>query len=136
MQSQDRFLSILYVAVLAFLFALLIPGISIAENRALLVGCDRFLSLSDTTPSSERNVEEMADALSGGAMNMETLITRRYGISGADELRGLILEAFEAAQPGDVSYFYISTHGLWEPGEPGEAHTGDEGAGLTLRVDR
>ncbi|MBR1684794.1 MAG: caspase family protein [Clostridia bacterium] len=120
MRSQDRFL---YVAVLSFLFALLLSGMSLAENRALLVGCDRFLSLSDTTPSSERNVEEMADALSGGAMNLETLITRRYGISGADELRGLILEAFEAAQPGDVSYFYISTHGLWEPGEPGESMT-------------
>ena len=32
-------------------------------NRALLVGCDRFLTQTDTTPSSRNNVLRMADAL-------------------------------------------------------------------------
>ena len=30
---------------------------------------------------------------------------------------------FSTAQDGDVSYFYISTHGLWEPGDPGNSMT-------------
>ena len=110
--------------VLYLLFVLLVlPLAARAENRALLVGCDVFQSLYDTSPSSSNNVAEMAEALSGGAMNMETLVTRRFGISGAEELKALIQETFEGAGEEDVSYFYISTHGLWEPGEPGYAMT-------------
>lgn len=48
-------------------------------NRALLVGCDRFLTQTDTTPSSRNNVLRMADALSGGTLNMQTLVTREDG---------------------------------------------------------
>ena len=55
-------------------------------NRALLVGCDRFLTQTDTTPSSRNNVLRMADALSGGTLNMQTLVTREDGLSSASEL--------------------------------------------------
>ena len=107
----------------ALLFLLAFPRLGRAENRALLVGCDVFRSLMDTSPSSSNNVAEMAEALSGGSMNLETLVTRRYGVSGARELTNLIQETFADAREGDVSYFYISTHGLWEPGEPGYSMT-------------
>lgn len=55
-------------------------------NRALLVGCDRFLTQTDTTPSSRNNVLRMADALSGGTLNMQTLVTREDGLSSASAL--------------------------------------------------
>ena len=56
-------------------------------NRALLVGCDRFLTQTDTTPSSRNNVLRMADALSGGTLNMQTIVTREEGLSSASALR-------------------------------------------------
>ena len=82
-------------------------------NRALLVGCDRFLTQTDTTPSSRNNVLRMADALSGGTLNMQTIVTREDGLSSASALIALIRETFADADADDVSYFYISTHGLW-----------------------
>ena len=82
-------------------------------NRALLVGCDRFLTQTDITPSSRNNVLRMADALSGGMLNMQTIVTREDGLSSASALVALIRETFADADADDVSYFYISTHGLW-----------------------
>lgn len=108
------------ILLTAVLWLCLLWGCAGAEgiNRALLVGCDRFLSAEDTSPSSSNNVMQMASALSGGAMNLRTLITRRSGISGAAELAELIDEAFSDADGGDVSYFYISTHGEWRQSLP------------------
>ncbi len=87
-------------------------------NRALLVGCDRFVTQENTTPSSENNVTQMAEALSGGGMNLEVLVTRKNDVTSPGELEELIQAAFADADSDDVSYFYISTHGLWEPGQP------------------
>lgn len=83
-------------------------------NRALLVGCDRFLSQPETTPSSQNNVEKMARTLSGGTMALDVLMTRPDGVGSLGELAGLVLDAFDAADEDDVSIFYISTHGLWQ----------------------
>ena len=125
--------------VLASLLCLFAPA-SRAEgiNRALLVGCDRFVTQEDTTPSSANNVSRMADALSGGAMNLETLVTRRDDVTSADELRELVGEAFSDAAPGDVSYFYISTHGVWSQGQANGDMTlllsdGERESGVTAR---
>ena len=85
-------------------------------NRALLVGCDEFLSQPSTAPSSANNVQRMAEALSGGTMALETLLTRPEGLSSSGELAGMILDAFSDADEDDVSLFYISTHGVWEEG--------------------
>ena len=108
--------------LLTFLLAwLCLPLTAVAAegvNRALLVGCDHFVTQEDTSPASENNVGRMAEALSGGAMNLEKLVTRSAGISGAPELESLILDTFAGATEGDVSYFYISTHGIWQQGDP------------------
>lgn len=94
-----------------------------SENRALLLGCDRFVTQEDTFPSSENNVTQMAQALSGGDMNLKTLITRKNDVATLEELEQLIQAAFSQADEDDVSYFYISTHGLWEQGQPNEDMT-------------
>ncbi|MBQ8554300.1 MAG: caspase family protein [Clostridia bacterium] len=85
-------------------------------NRALLVGCDRFISQMDTVPSSANNVNLMAQALSGGTMELANLVTRPEGITTTSELAALMDETFAGADDNDVSYFYISTHGVWEEG--------------------
>lgn len=86
-------------------------------NRALLIGCDEFISQQDTTPSAANNVSRMAQTLSGGAMNLENLVTRSTGLTSVQELKELVDLAFSEAQEGDVSYFYISTHGVWQEGQ-------------------
>lgn len=106
---------------LLFLWLCLLAPSALAEeteNRALLVGCDRFVTQEDTAPASENNVFRMAEVLSGGRMNLEKLITRKNEVDSAQELEGLIQAAFSEADENDVSYFYISTHGLWEQGQP------------------
>ena len=92
MKAGARFFGLLF-----FFLTLLFLCSAQAENRALLIGCDHFLSGQDTSPSSENNVMEMAQALSGGAMNLETLVTQRSGISGFYELRNLIDYTFSTS---------------------------------------
>ena len=81
-------------------------------NRALLVGCDRFLSQQETTPSSANNVRLMAEALSGGTMALDVLMTQPEGLSSTGDLAAMILDAFSTADGDDVSLFYLSTHGV------------------------
>ena len=105
-------------------------------SRALLIGCDLFLTEEDTAPSSRNNVLQMAETLRQGRAEPSSLILRPEGISGEAELDALITEAFGGARAGDVSYFYISTHGRWSPGDDNAAMTlllsdGEHEAGLT-----
>ena len=46
------------------------PVLAEGLNRALLVGCDNFITQPSTAPASANNVARMAEALSGGAMNL------------------------------------------------------------------
>lgn len=112
------------------------PPEAASVRRALLVGCDRFLTQQDTSPSSMNNVEQMAQALSGGTMPLERLITRSEGVGSMGELAGLVLDAFDGADADDVSIFYISTHGLWQAGMGGSSMTlllsdGEKEVGVT-----
>lgn len=81
-------------------------------NRALLVGCDRFLSQQDTTPSSANNVLRMSEALSGGTMDIATMLTQPEGLSSSGDLAAMVLDSFSDADSDDVSIFYLSTHGI------------------------
>jgi len=92
-------------------------------NRALLVGCDRFLSQMETTPSSYNNVRRMEAALQEGLLNLASLTTYPEGIGSAGELAGMILDEFADADQNDVSYFYLSTHGVWEENMSAEQMT-------------
>ena len=103
------------LAMLLWLCLFSVPGLAESTSRALLIGCDRFLSMEDTSPVSANNVGQMAQVLTGGSVNTENLVTRRSGVSGADELRELIALAYEGSEAGDTCYFYLSTHGLWTP---------------------
>lgn len=97
----------------------ILPALALGENRALLIGCDRFVTQENTGSASANNVATMAKVLSGGALNLDEMVTRRNGVGSVDELADVIHTAFAGAQRGDVSYVYFSTHGLWEQGTPG-----------------
>ena len=112
-------LSALWLCLPFFTFAKATDDESAASgrtNRALLIGCDRFLSQPDTTPSSANNVRQMEAAFSSGAMDMDVLLTQPEGLASTGDLAAMILDAFSRADSDDVSYFYLSTHGIWEEG--------------------
>lgn len=85
-------------------------------RRALLLGCDNFLSQMDTSPSSYNNVMGLEGAFLEPSMGFETVISKPDGLSSTGDLAALILDAFSSADKDDVSYFYLSTHGVWEEG--------------------
>ena len=87
-------------------------------SRALLVGCDRFVSQQDTAPSSTNNVRRMAGLLSFADPPMDLVVTSADKVSTVDGLLELIRSTFSEAGSRDVSWLYISTHGLWHEGEP------------------
>ncbi len=87
-------------------------------RRALYVACDFFLSQEDTWPSSGNNIKAVAQALSGGNMAFSKQDTQNNTISSATGLKQAILDAFAEADDNDVSYFYISTHGIYDPSQP------------------
>ncbi len=86
-------------------------------RRALYVACDYFLSQEDTWPSSGNNVKAVAQALSGGNMAFVRQDTK-YNISSVAGLTQAIRDAFGEADANDVSYFYISTHGIYDAAKP------------------
>ena len=96
--------------VLLALFFLMLPAAQ-AEGvrRALVIGFDTFQSQPSTTPSSANNVSLVADALSGGSMDLQQLVTHLDDIGTADAFAQAVQEAFAGADETDVSYFYIST---------------------------
>jgi len=87
------------------------------RNRALLLGFDKFVTQPDTSPASWNNVDRMADVLSR-MVDLDMLWTRRDDIDDHAQLMDVIQEAYAGAREGDVNYFYISTHGLYEKNQP------------------
>ncbi len=92
-------------------------------DRALLVGCDLFLSYPSTAPASRNNVRSLAEAFSEGGLRLAALETRENGLGTVEELEKLILTTFADADDDDVSCFYLSTHGVWEPRQGGGSMT-------------
>lgn len=87
---------------------------SAVSRRALYVACDFFLSQEDTWPSSSNNVKAVAEAFSGGNMDFEVQRILNGSINSVAGLAQAVQDAFSQADENDVSYFYISTHGLYD----------------------
>lgn len=82
---------------------------------ALLIGVDRFVSKPDTYPSSTNNVNAMQEVFQGALHPLDAIIVPADPITTADQLSALIQKTFGAAKEGDVSYLYLSTHGVYDP---------------------
>ncbi|MBQ7455253.1 MAG: caspase family protein [Clostridia bacterium] len=83
-------------------------------RRALLVGCDSFVSHEDISPSATSNVERMARLLDTDARGYEVVLRMDAGVGGAQQLAAAIEAAFYGAEEGDVSLLYICTHGMYD----------------------
>ena len=82
--------------------------------RCLAVGCDRFRTMEDTTPCSANNVEIMAAVFADFLPEAE-IIRRSGGPGTVGAFERLIQETFREAAEGDISYLYLSTHGVaWQ----------------------
>ncbi|MBR3874698.1 MAG: caspase family protein [Clostridia bacterium] len=105
------------------LFVLLLwPLCAVAQDtgvsRALLIGVDEFVSRPSAYPSSANNVQAMQQLFAGAGLAQENILSPQ--VVTAKALENAIASAFGSAQDGDVSYLYISTHGVYQPesGQP------------------
>ena len=89
-----------------------------AVYRALLVGCEHFLTQEGTGTAAEHNVQIVGDAL---LKDGRYALIRSRSVSSPEQLDESIAEAFQGAKEGDTSLLYISTHGLFEEGEASNA---------------
>lgn len=80
--------------------------------RALLVACDTFVTEESLAPSARGNVETMERILRGD-MRGYRAVTRAVNrpLDGAS-FSALVQRAFLGATENDISFFYISTHGI------------------------
>ena len=86
------------------------------RERALLIGFDDFVSKPSTYPSSTNNVYAMQETFQEASKPLETLLIPQDPITDAATLTALIQDTFGDADEDDVSYLYISTHGVYDPG--------------------
>lgn len=85
------------------------------SRRALYVACDFFLSQEDTWPSSGNNIAAVSRALNGGTTAFVRESLENGTLYSVEGLKTAILSTFGDADDNDVSYFYISTHGIYDP---------------------
>ena len=109
-------------AVMLLLCALAFSFFARAEEtpglRALLIGCDHFLSQADTSPAAENNVELLARALLTDSRGYTLVRTLPNTISSEAQMAQALRETFGDAEEGDISLLYISTHGVYTEGDP------------------
>lgn len=103
---KRRLLGLMLLSALLFCFP------AFAAQRALLVGCDQFVSRPSTAPSSENNLMLMTSLLSGSRPSPDRVESRLNSLVTDDDLRLALVDAFSGATEQDISWIYFSTHGL------------------------
>ena len=82
--------------------------------RALLIGCDHFLTQPDTYPAASHNLEILSNVLLKDSRRYALIRSCADTIASAEELHAAVTEAFGDAQEEDTSLIYISTHGVFD----------------------
>lgn len=111
-----------HICCAALMLALcLLPASALGEGvfRALFVACENFLSAESIAPSASNNVRLLAGAFAQ-AVSPETLSIENGTLASSGALGDAIQTAFSGANEADVSLFYLSTHGLYDPSRPDE----------------
>lgn len=88
---------------------------SVRRERALLIGVDEFVTQPSAYPSSTNNVYAMQEMFQAAAEPLEKILVPDAPVTSVQQLTELIQRVFGGAEAGDVSYLYISTHGLYDP---------------------
>lgn len=84
------------------------------EQRALLIASDFFLSQANTWPASANNAKAIEEAFAHSSRPFSLIRTLNSTLNSFEGLQNAVQEAFGQAGPEDVSYFYISTHGVYD----------------------
>ena len=90
--------------------------------RALLIGCDHFLTQEDTWPAAEHNVQMLSDTLIRDRRKYALIRPFASEIASVEAFEAAVQSTFRSAGEKDISLFYISTHGVY----------GESGSGLLL----
>jgi Caspase domain. len=103
-----------YAALLAAVCFALIGASAPAEpaRRALIITSDYFLSLEDMRPCAANN-GKAAEAVFNDEWSLKTqTLVMQDEINSHEALEAAISQTFHAAREDDISYLYISTHGV------------------------
>lgn len=92
--------------------------------RALLIGCDHFVTQEDTWPAAELNIKMLSRVLETDKRGYDVIRTVSGTVAGYQALEKEAAETFAGAQPGDISLLYFSTHGMFR----------DEAEGVTASL--
>ena len=84
------------------------------QRRALLIGCDHFLSQPDTWPAAENNVRMLSDVLFSDVRRYALVRTLSDTIATVDAFEEAVTAAFRNSKDSDTSVLYLSTHGVFE----------------------
>ena len=85
-----------------------------SRRRALLIGCDHFLSQPDTWPAAENNVRSLSDVLFSDVRPYALVRTASNTIATVDAFEEAVLAAFRNSAENDTSVLYLSTHGVFD----------------------
>ena len=86
--------------------------------RALLVGCDHFITQPDTWPSADHNLQLLGDTLLRDSRRYALIRSYSDSISSVEAFQRAVENTFQGAGEEDISLLYISTHGLLEEEGP------------------
>ena len=88
--------------------------------RALLIGCDHFLSQEDTWPAADNNVKMLGDTLLTDQRRYSLIRSYSGSIGSVEAFEEAVASTFGGAGRGDLSLLYISTHGVYDPAAPAD----------------
>lgn len=101
--------------MMLFLCLLALPALAQARERALLIGVDQFVSRPSAAPSSSNNVQAMRQMFEEALKPPEETTAPQTPPTTVEAFTQLVQSAFAGAADGDVSYLYLSTHGVYDP---------------------
>ncbi|MBE5787277.1 MAG: hypothetical protein E7324_07020 [Clostridiales bacterium] len=84
--------------------------------RALLIGCDYFVTQDATWPAADNNLQLLSDTLFYDHRGYQLIRSLSGVVATVDEFETAVRQAFDGAQEGDTSLLYISTHGVFDEG--------------------
>ena len=103
-----------------------IAGEEAPKLRALLIGCDHFLTQEDPWPAAEHNIRLLSDTLISDRRRYALIRSSSSAIASVEAFEEAVLNTFRSARENDISLLYISTHGVYSKEE------GTAGSGLIL----
>lgn len=107
-----------------FFLCLLLPLFSLAEGedmpsprmRALLIGCDYFVTQENTWPAADNNLQLLSNTLLQDGRSYQLIRSISGRIATVAAFEEAVAAAFSGAREGDTSLLYISTHGVFDEG--------------------